>query len=115
MIHAPSRLFHTLVGSGAALVLGCAASPDRAEDDGPTSRRPENAGGSASAPESLSPDAPDGDPDGPASGSDPVPDMGEGGAPDSHECAGEGIECTSNGVMCCWANDPGCESCCPGI
>ncbi len=32
---------------------------------------------------------------------------------DACECAEQGtIECTGNGVICCWATDPCCEPCC---
>lgn len=90
MLTSPNRLFSALVVGGTALTLGCAAQGD-------------------TAPKSSSPDLePEIEPD-PEAETEPEAE------PEAHACAGEGIECTANGVMCCWANDPGCESCCPDL
>ena len=99
MLTSPNRLFSALVVGGTTLTLGCAAQAD-------------------TAPKSSSPDL---EPDiGPESESESEAEpeaepAAEDLTAETFECAGEGVECSSNGVGCCWANHPGCESCCPDL
>jgi len=79
--------FRTLVIGGAA--LGCKQSPAPAPESAPA--REPVAPTDATAPEPANPVSPD---------------------CSAAVCKGEGVECTSNGVMCCWALEACCDLCC---
>lgn len=97
MLTSPNRLFSALVVGGTTLTLGCAAQGD-------------------TAPKSSSPDLePEIEPEPEAEIEPEAEPAAKDLAAETHECAGEGFECSANGVACCWANDPGCESCCPDL
>ena len=94
-----SKLFHVLVVLGASAVgsaAGCKPDHKPVEPDaGSRAASPTERGPSIETPDRV---ASQGTPE-PASACEPV-------------CAGEGVGCTSNGVLCCWGTDPCCESCC---
>jgi hypothetical protein len=88
-----TKLFNVLVVLGAAAVGsagGC--TPEKPIDPDTATRKP-----SAAAPDRTAV---------------PSSDRVAATEPSAPTCEGEGTDCKSNGVMCCWAHDPGCESCC---
>ena len=99
MLTSPQRLFAALVGGGATLAMGCASQPDTAREMQPTAPASSAAHTPVSHPMTE-----------PVTRTEPTPaKVGR------FECAGEGINCTSDGVMCCWGTHPGCEPCCPDL
>lgn len=92
---AVQNLFHTIVVIGSTLGVGCASRGETFEptpDPQNADRKPDREAGQPDAAEE-------------SSGDDAA----------NCECAGEGVECQGNGMLCCWATDPCCEPCCPDL
>jgi len=94
MLTSPNRLFAALVVGGTTLTLGCAAQAD-------------------TTPKSSSPDLEQDSESEASSGSEAKAESDS--KKETFECGGEGITCSSDGIECCWAKAPGCDSCCPDL